>query len=321
MWDNAVSQARKTLEAICFEICEEEALAGKRPVSSLSLDEMLATIERSSLDIPKSLPKVMRSLQAFGNLATHDQGESSTINENICISCLSMLDDLCNWFEGQYLKDLKSNHNSDSYPKGEFNAQPSPSDSYENQMRENFDNDKHEPILNPIENINLTEKKSEIKRVKRSKRTDRLDQFLQSIRGVDRGLECPLIQLFEKVENLDLVLDWGSGSRSVKTPFKIRFPHEENRGGFNRAFNFGNIKSDGTFFNSSCEREVGRNYLTHLSSLIPQTTTRFMENEFKSTIIQNNGKPVPLVWMLDRQDEWIELIKMFLPYLNSQKVT
>jgi curved DNA-binding protein CbpA len=173
------------------------------------------------------------------------------------------------------------------------------------------------------DSVNYSEPENQFtdsKSVKRSRRSDKLDQFFESIIGIDSRLEYPLIRLFEKVEDLDLVLRWGSGSRSIKTPFKMSFPQEENRGGFNRAFNFGNIKSDGTFFNSSCERDVGRNYLTHLSSLIPQTTTRFMENEFKNTIIQNNGKPVPLSWMLDRQDEWIELIKKLLPYLHSQKV-
>jgi hypothetical protein len=322
MWDNAVTQARKTLEAICFEICTEESLSGKRPVSTLSLDEMLAMIERTSLALPKSLPKIMRSLQAFGNLATHDQGESSTINENLCSSCLSMLDDLCKWFSEQYLKDIKLLDTTDSF-LGEKNKLKLPPLFAEKEIAvaEPAKIEKKKEELSPtIIKTEIVDGPALVDFSITAKRKNRLYDFRSQIKEVDQNLLVPLNDLFNKVEQLGLDLNMGSGSRSIKTPFKIVFPDEKNRPGFKRAFNFGIIKSNGSFFNSSCEREIGRNYLTCLSSIIPNTTTRFMENEFKNTIIQNNGKPVPLKWVLEKQDKWVELIGKFLPYLRSQRV-
>ena len=324
MWDNAVTQARKTLEAICFEICTEESLSGKRPVSTLSLDEMLAMIERTSLALPKSLPKIMRSLQAFGNLATHDQGESSTINENLCSSCLSMLNDLCEWFSEQYLKDIKLLDTTDSI-LGEKKKLKLPPLLGKNNIV-NFGNlepakiEKKKELSPTLINTEIVDEPAKVDVPIKAKRRDRLYDFRSKLKEIDQNLLVPLNELFNKVEQLGLDLNMGSGSRSIKTPFKIAFPDEKNRRGFNRAFNFGIIKSNGTFFNSSCEREIGRHYLTCLSSIIPNTTTRFMENEFKNTIIQNNGKPVPLKWVLEKQDKWVELICNFLPYIRSKRV-
>lgn len=267
MWDQAVTQARKVLEATCYEVCEEEDITGKRPASSLSLDDMLAAIERSSIKIPKSTPKIMRVLQLFGNLTTHDQREASSINENICTACMMMLDELFEWFDTTYCEGLRK-------------------------------------------------KKTKTAASRKTALVKSASEFYEQLELNSPGLQKPLEELFKEAETLGIKLEWGSRSRSLKSNFSVTFPEDGNTDELKRNFNFGVLKSTGIFYNRSCERSLGRDYLKQLSAIIPNTEVRIHPNEFRNSIVQKNGDPVPLEWIVSRRKEWLQLVGDFLSKLK-----
>jgi len=313
MWDLAVTQARKTLESICVEICEEEKLTGKRPVSSHSLDDLISIIEKSSIGMPMRFPKIMRALQSFGNFTTHDQRELSSVTKNTCDSCLALLEELFQWFAEKYIPNLPD------LPVPETDTQPI-SGEHEDilpkdlQFAENHDSNLDIPV--------------KVKSPSQNSASSKSVEFYSQLKQGCGNLENPLKELFSQASNLGLKLEWGSKSRVVKTAFKVAFPdeslqntsetgHVEKRQGFERNFNFGVFKSTGIFYNRSCERSLGRNYLTRLSLIIPETKVRLHKNEFRNSIVQISGDPVPLEWILSRKNEWIHLVSNFLKNFKS----
>lgn len=268
MWDQTISQSRKVLEAICYEVCEKEKITGERPTSSLSLDDMIKAIERSSLKIPKITPKIMRVLQVFGNFTTHYQREVSSANENICAACMLMLNELFNWFDITYCKGLKKGNSKTSASK----------------------------------KVAIVKSNAEF-----------YDQLCEGFPDLPKPLE----ELFHDAEGMGVKLEWGSRSRSLKSSFKVTFPDDKGTEPLNREFNFGVIKSTGIFYNRSCERSLGRDYLNQLSAIIPNTKVKIHKNEFRNSIVQNNDQPVPLEWIISRRKEWLQLIEDFLPKLRN----
>ena len=113
----------------------------------------------------------------------------------------------------------------------------------------------------------------------------------------------------------------GSRSRSLKSNFSVIFPEDGNTDELKRNFNFGVLKSTGIFYNRSCERSLGRDYLGQLSAIIPNTEVRIHPNEFRNSIVQKNGDPVPLEWIVSRRKEWLQLVGDFLSKLKRQDQT
>lgn len=130
------------------------------------------------------------------------------------------------------------------------------------------------------------------------------------------GLQKPLEELFKEAETLGIKLEWGSRSRSLKSNFSVTFPKDGNTDELKRNFNFGVLKSTGIFYNRSCERSLGRDYLKQLSAIIPNTEVRIHPNEFRNSIVQKNGDPVPLEWIVSRRKEWLQLVGDFLSKLK-----
>jgi len=102
----ALSQARKSAEAICKKIYINENLdqSGK-PVDKLMLNDLISSLYRSKI-IPKHISIALGTIQHYGNFGTHDQGEDGdeNITEKFTQPALYALNEVVDWFLNIYFK-------------------------------------------------------------------------------------------------------------------------------------------------------------------------------------------------------------------------
>jgi len=100
----ALSQARKSAEAICKKIYINENLAQSgKPVDKLMLNDLICSLNRSQI-IPKHISIALNTIQHYGNFGTHDQGEDENITEKFTQPALYALNEVVDWFLNIYFK-------------------------------------------------------------------------------------------------------------------------------------------------------------------------------------------------------------------------
>ena len=305
-----------------------KGLARRKPVL-LSLDEHIYLLRKASNEGEQSIPKLiithLSTIRDYGNYASHDQGPGTKISSIVATNCLSLLAEVvqwyCNDYQGLSLRELEPTNSEETSAPGIGSEEPVL------ETDTQAISGVHENILpadlkfaeNPDSNLDVRVK---VKSPSQKSDSPKSVEFYSQLKQGFGNLETPLRELFSQASHLGLKLEWGSKSRVVKTAYKVPFPdeslpnasesgHMEKRQGFERNFNFGVFKSTGIFYNRSCERSLGREYLKQLSLLIPGTSVRLHKNEFRNSIVQVSGDPVPLEWILSRKNEWIQLVSSF----------
>ncbi len=92
--ESALSMARKAAEAVCKEVHEQKIGAvGPRAL----LEDLLQKLSQHSA-IPRKIQVPLRTIQAYGNHASHDQGESMPIDCRYIQPALQALDTVMLWF-------------------------------------------------------------------------------------------------------------------------------------------------------------------------------------------------------------------------------
>jgi len=88
----ALAQARKSAEAVCKQIYRQEGMEkGARPAGRMMLDDLIGSLERGRR-VPRHIGIALRTIQAFGNFGTHDQGlDSEHITAEYIRPCLAAL--------------------------------------------------------------------------------------------------------------------------------------------------------------------------------------------------------------------------------------
>lgn len=99
----SLSQARKSAEAICKQIYLQEGLEKNgKPVNKLMLDEFIQVLNNKKI-FPQYITINLRTIQAFGNFSTHDQGEENQfITEENITPCLQALANVVHWYFCNY---------------------------------------------------------------------------------------------------------------------------------------------------------------------------------------------------------------------------
>lgn len=105
----SLGQARKSAEAICKQIYKNENLTKSgKPLEKLMLEDFIRTFTNRKI-IPKPMIIHLRTIQAFGNLGSHDQGDASVyIDKEYIQPCLFALGTLFNWYLHNYSKESSS---------------------------------------------------------------------------------------------------------------------------------------------------------------------------------------------------------------------
>jgi hypothetical protein len=108
----ALSEARKTAEAVCKFVYTEHGSQNptekefKKPVDKMMLNGLAMVLERHKL-VPRVVSTSVRTIQAFGNLGAHDQGEEADqINQESIQSCITATTTLVKWFLGDRGLDM-----------------------------------------------------------------------------------------------------------------------------------------------------------------------------------------------------------------------
>ena len=99
----ALSQARKSVEAICKQIYINEGMEkGGKPASRMMLDELSTALDRKGI-FPVKVSIAIGAVQRYGNFGSHDQGhESDDIGEEFVNTCLSALSTVIEWYFNKY---------------------------------------------------------------------------------------------------------------------------------------------------------------------------------------------------------------------------
>ena len=124
----ALSQARKSAEAICKFIYSAEGLErGAKPAAKLMLDELIRALDAPGI-VPKPIALSLGTIQAFGNFGTHDQGQQSLVLTSEHVEpCLRALTNVVEWYFRDYLHSAELLHS----PKPAAAQNPSPHDTSE----------------------------------------------------------------------------------------------------------------------------------------------------------------------------------------------
>lgn len=96
--DVSLSQARKAAEAICQHIFLQEI----GNVGSLTLNDVLRELGHRRV-VPKRILLPLRTIQAYGNYASHFQDESFDVDVDFANPCLSALRQVYRWYTRAYL--------------------------------------------------------------------------------------------------------------------------------------------------------------------------------------------------------------------------
>jgi TPR repeat protein len=101
----SLGQARKAAEAICKQIYINEGREkGSKPASKMMLNDLISQLSREKL-IPQRIGVALGTIQAFGNLGVHDQGEESDhITADTATPCLHALSTVVTWYTTEYHK-------------------------------------------------------------------------------------------------------------------------------------------------------------------------------------------------------------------------
>ena len=99
----ALSQARKSVEAICKQIYINEGMEkGGKPASRMMLDELSTALDRKGI-FPVKVSIAIGAVQRYGNFGSHDQGhESDDIGEEFVNTCLNALSTVIEWYFNKY---------------------------------------------------------------------------------------------------------------------------------------------------------------------------------------------------------------------------
>lgn len=96
--ESSLSMARKAAEAVCKAVHEEKlGPTGSRA----TLDDLIGKLSQNET-IPKQIQVPLRTIQAYGNLAAHDQGGGPAINGRYIQPALQALDTLMQWFVEEF---------------------------------------------------------------------------------------------------------------------------------------------------------------------------------------------------------------------------
>ena len=101
----SLGQARKAAEAICKQIYVHEGCEkGSKPADKMMLNDLIGRLARDKL-IPQRIGVALGTIQAFGNLGVHDQGEESDhITADTATPCLNALSTVVTWYTTEYHK-------------------------------------------------------------------------------------------------------------------------------------------------------------------------------------------------------------------------
>ena len=136
------------------------------------------------------------------------------------------------------------------------------------------------------------------------------------------GTDLPelLKDLFEELEELQLKRKFGTskiGSVIVNSPFDVRFCEENGTLIHERPFNFGVFYANGTFKNFSCQGVVGRDYLSELAKIIPNSKFVRHTNEFRNCVLNLAGDYLRVEEVLSVKDPWLDLLREHLRRLKG----
>lgn len=99
----SLSQARKTAEAICKRIYQDEGLhRNGKPPDKMMLNDLVQILSRNR-SVPRHILMPLGTIQTYGNYGAHDQSDhSGTMDEAFIQPCIQALNVVVHWFFQEY---------------------------------------------------------------------------------------------------------------------------------------------------------------------------------------------------------------------------
>ncbi len=98
----ALSQARKSAEAICKSVYSKSISKNGKPVEKMMLEELINGLSREDV-IPKFIRINLKTIQEFGNFGVHDQGDENELIDEVYIRpCFTALGTVFSWYVSNF---------------------------------------------------------------------------------------------------------------------------------------------------------------------------------------------------------------------------